>query len=170
MQLDYNPMLKVQGRGAILQLFLATHFPLSPLTDYAAWWVRGHSDKVEPHLINEADKPDFAAHVICDQRAPECSSIANRTGITFHETDFQLMVGDEKGERVLTPLKTYVRALGSSPAYHARMTATSRVHANGGVVEAHRIGRAVLAKVPHCLEFRQNVQPRTPRQHGLRRT
>jgi hypothetical protein len=130
-QLDYNPMLKVQGRGAILQLFLATHFPLSPLTDYAAWWVRGHSDKVEPHLINEADKPDFAAHVICDQRAPECSSIASRTGITFYETDFQFVVGNEKGERVLTPLKTYVRQLGHSTAYHARMTATSRVHVTG---------------------------------------
>jgi len=108
-------MQKVQGRGAILQLFLSTQVPLSPATDFKLGWLQGHSDKLKPDQIAEADRPLFQAHVMCDKTAPKSAEIAARKGITFFEIDFQSVLCDMQGERVLQPFKALMKGLGTEP-------------------------------------------------------
>jgi hypothetical protein len=128
---DFDPMQKVQGRGAILQLFLSTQVPLSPATDFKLGWLQGHSDKLKPDQIAEADRPLFQAHVLCDKTAPKSAEIAARKGITFFEIDFQSVLCDMQGERVLQPFKALMKGLSTDPDYHARMTITHREHVTG---------------------------------------
>jgi hypothetical protein len=79
----FDPMLKPQGRCAILQLFLSVMYPYTPSSSYRLHYVPAHSDEQDQDLILEEELPLFQGHVQCDKLAPLCQELPGKAGITF---------------------------------------------------------------------------------------
>ena len=122
----FDPMLKPQGRCAILQLFLSVMYPYTPSSSYRLHYVPAHSDEQDQDLILEEELPLFQGHVQCDKLAPLCQELPGKAGITFFTTDFEFALFNIQGTRLFQPLRAYLTELGFSMEYHARMTRTPR--------------------------------------------
>ena len=122
----FDPMLKPQGRCAILQLFLSVMYPSTPASSYRLHYVPAHSDEQDQDQILEEELPLFQGHVHCDKLAPLCQDLPGKAGITFFTKDFEFALCNIQGTRLFQPLRAYLIELGFSTDYHARMIRTQR--------------------------------------------
>ncbi len=124
----FNPMATPQGRCAVLQLYLSIFHPPSPMSDFRLMYIQAHSDEQNQDLISEDDMPLYLGHVQCDRLAAEAHEcIPPTSNVTFFDTDFDFILGDERdGLRLYQPVESYLRDLSMSSEFHAKMTREPR--------------------------------------------
>ena len=131
-QPSFNPMAKPHGRCSVLQLYLSVFHPPSPTTDFRLLYIQAHSDEQDQDLISEEDMPLYLGHVQCDRLAAETRYIVPASNVTFFEVDYAFVPClEEDGRRLFQPIDSYIRQLGSSCEFHAKMTRTPRTGSLG---------------------------------------
>ncbi len=124
-QPSFSPMAKPHGRCSVLQLYLSVFHPPCPTTDFRLMYIQAHSDEQEQDLISEADMPLYLGHVQCDRLAVETRHIVPASNVTFFEVDYAFVLClEEDGRRLFQPVDSYIRQLGLSCEFHAKMTRT----------------------------------------------
>ena len=69
--------------------------------------------------------PLYLGHVQCDRLAVETKEIVPASNVTFFTTDYAFAPCTEAdGQRLLTPIDSFLRQLGSSCEFHAKRTRT----------------------------------------------